>query len=289
MITGRIVGPSSLGTLPAATVGTVVQNVTALRALTGSITDPSVVLIQYSASVPLTGGGVFIWDTSSVGDDGGTRFNAGGLGTSGAGWQRVYSGPLDPRWFGAALDGVTDDSTALGQCRDAAVTLVTTMFVTGNGTPESAVVGTVGSIYQRINGGALTALYVKGTGTGNTGWLLVTTTAANGAANTALRMNAAGTALEWAKLVTGNLAAAAGILGTQLSATAAVLPTQLSTGGATQVVGNVAGVNGWTDTPEVVAVRFGESAGDNGLLRADVNAELTYTCSISGVTTQLTP
>lgn len=50
-------------------------------------------------------------------------------------------------------------------------------FPTGNrifagvGTPENVVTAPVGSLYMRSDGGALTSLYVKETGTGNTGWI----------------------------------------------------------------------------------------------------------------------
>lgn len=40
----------------------------------------------------------------------------------------------------------------------------------GNGTPESVVTGDVGDIYQRTDGSPGTALYIKESGTGNTGW-----------------------------------------------------------------------------------------------------------------------
>jgi hypothetical protein len=40
----------------------------------------------------------------------------------------------------------------------------------GTGTPEGAVAAPVGSLYLRMDGGAGTSLYVKQTGTGNTGW-----------------------------------------------------------------------------------------------------------------------
>ena len=43
--------------------------------------------------------------------------------------------------------------------------------LTGTGTPEGAVTAGVGSIYRRLNGGTGTTLYVKETGTGNTGWV----------------------------------------------------------------------------------------------------------------------
>jgi hypothetical protein len=41
----------------------------------------------------------------------------------------------------------------------------------GNGSPESVQVAAVGSEYKRLDGGALTTLYVKESGTGNTGWV----------------------------------------------------------------------------------------------------------------------
>lgn len=41
----------------------------------------------------------------------------------------------------------------------------------GNGTPEAAIAAPVGSLYLRRDGGTTTTLYVKETGTGNTGWV----------------------------------------------------------------------------------------------------------------------
>lgn len=43
----------------------------------------------------------------------------------------------------------------------------------GNGSPEAAVTAPVGSIFQRKNGGTSTTLYIKETGSGNTGWVAV--------------------------------------------------------------------------------------------------------------------
>ena len=42
---------------------------------------------------------------------------------------------------------------------------------TGTGTPEGSVTASVGSLYTRSDGGASTTLYVKESGTGNTGWV----------------------------------------------------------------------------------------------------------------------
>ena len=41
----------------------------------------------------------------------------------------------------------------------------------GTGSPEGVVTAPVGTLYQRLDGGAGTTLYVKETGTGNTGWV----------------------------------------------------------------------------------------------------------------------
>lgn len=40
----------------------------------------------------------------------------------------------------------------------------------GNGSPEGAVTAVAPAMYLRLNGGAGTTLYVKETGSGNTGW-----------------------------------------------------------------------------------------------------------------------
>lgn len=55
--------------------------------------------------------------------------------------------------------------------RFAYVVLASGRFVLGTGTPEGAVTAPVGSLYLRTDGGALTSLYVKESGTGNTGWV----------------------------------------------------------------------------------------------------------------------
>jgi len=44
-------------------------------------------------------------------------------------------------------------------------------FTTGSGSPEGSVTAVIGSLYTRTDGGASTTLYVKESGTGNTGWV----------------------------------------------------------------------------------------------------------------------
>lgn len=53
------------------------------------------------------------------------------------------------------------------------LTLGTPTIRSGSGTPEGVVTAPVGSLFLRTNGGASTTLYVKETGTGNTGWRAV--------------------------------------------------------------------------------------------------------------------
>lgn len=43
--------------------------------------------------------------------------------------------------------------------------------ISGEGTPQSVVTAPVGTLYVRTDGGASTTLYVKESGTGNTGWV----------------------------------------------------------------------------------------------------------------------
>lgn len=45
------------------------------------------------------------------------------------------------------------------------------LILSGAGSPEGVVIAPVGSIYTRTDGGAGTTLYVKESGTGNTGWV----------------------------------------------------------------------------------------------------------------------
>lgn len=41
---------------------------------------------------------------------------------------------------------------------------------TGYGSPEGVITAGIGSTYRQIDGGALTAFWVKESGTGNSGW-----------------------------------------------------------------------------------------------------------------------
>jgi len=73
-----------------------------LRSTPGCV-QSEVVVARGFAAINDGGGGVFSWDaTSASGDDGGTVIVATPMCGSPAGrWIRLYSGPLDVRWFGA--------------------------------------------------------------------------------------------------------------------------------------------------------------------------------------------
>jgi hypothetical protein len=59
-----------------------------------------------------------------------------------------------------------------GTCRVTGVLTIGTITIrTGTGSPEGSVTATVGSQFMRTDGGANTTLYVKESGTGNTGWV----------------------------------------------------------------------------------------------------------------------
>jgi len=47
----------------------------------------------------------------------------------------------------------------------------TTYWYSGEGSPETVVTAEIGALYTRTDGGASTTLYVKESGTGNTGWI----------------------------------------------------------------------------------------------------------------------
>ena len=47
----------------------------------------------------------------------------------------------------------------------------TATWTSGTGTPEGAVTASIGSLFTRTDGGAVTTLYVKESGAGNTGWV----------------------------------------------------------------------------------------------------------------------
>lgn len=59
----------------------------------------------------------------------------------------------------------------VGANGDLAIAGTTSIVTAGSGTPEGAKSAPLGSLYLRTDGGAGTTLYIKESGTGNTGWV----------------------------------------------------------------------------------------------------------------------
>jgi hypothetical protein len=74
---------------------------------------------------------------------------------------------LTPWNKSTGLDGTFGDITISGNGTSYAVNGLRS----GTGSPEGVVTATVGTLYRRTDGGAGTTLYVKESGTGNTGWV----------------------------------------------------------------------------------------------------------------------
>jgi hypothetical protein len=67
---------------------------------------------------------------------------------------------------------VTGDAAVYGNLSvEGTVTISSIRILNGNGSPEGAVVGSVGDFYLRKDGTAGQVFYVKESGTGNTGWV----------------------------------------------------------------------------------------------------------------------
>jgi hypothetical protein len=92
------------------------------------------------------------WDMSAAGHIVATPDNALDIGASAA--TRPRTG-----YFGTSLVSPKFFTTS------------TVFWSSGSGTPESAVTAPIGSLYTRTDGGANTTLYVKESGSGNTGWV----------------------------------------------------------------------------------------------------------------------
>lgn len=114
----------------------------------------------------------------------------------------------------------------------------------GTGSPEGVHAAPVGYLFHRLDGGAGTAIYVKETGTGNTGWTAIGSIAAGrSAANNVFTMNNAASAHEWRKLVNANIDAAANIAVTKLGYGAANEVVKTNAGATALEHGKIADAN----------------------------------------------
>jgi len=80
-----------------------------------------------------------------------------------------YTGTLGPKVVSSSNAGYRRSSGSTS-CNDLDLS-ANVIECWGTGTPEAALPAGIGSIYHRTNGGAGTCLYIKESGTGNTGWV----------------------------------------------------------------------------------------------------------------------
>lgn len=104
-----LTAPPDPSSLPSLTYNAAAVLVPSLQTTPGAFGGQSVFAQGYYA-IADGAGGWFAWDeTSTASADSGTI-----LGNATAGrWVRVFSGPINVRWFGAAGDGATDDRAAI--------------------------------------------------------------------------------------------------------------------------------------------------------------------------------
>lgn len=92
-----------------------------------------------------------------------------------SGTQMTFSVRLRATGAGGTVDRScrVEDTIERGgaMTRDVGAATTNPYLTTGTGTPEGAVTAPIGSLYTRIDGGASTTLYIKESGTGNTGWI----------------------------------------------------------------------------------------------------------------------
>lgn len=139
--------------------------------------------ISTSGSVNAGALAYFGWGTNkSVTRDTGVdgQFNITNYaGTAGVGFDFATDGTLKIRNRAQNADAAIAVSTVSASGNVAGASYVRTAdagrFITwGTGSPEGVLVGSVGAVFLRTDGGAATTMYIKQTGTGNTGWTAVT-------------------------------------------------------------------------------------------------------------------
>lgn len=79
-------------------------------------------------------------------------------------------GAIDLKHGSGAL-AISTSATGVDLPAGKAIKVGTPSIYSGSGTPESSQTAVVGSLYMRSDGGASTSLYVKESGSGNTGWV----------------------------------------------------------------------------------------------------------------------
>lgn len=90
-----------------------VDSIADLKTLPADLFESGIqVQVAYYSTEGDGGGGTFYWDSASTDtDNGGTIIQ--GIGITTGRWERLYSGAVNVRWFGAQGDDSTDDTSAL--------------------------------------------------------------------------------------------------------------------------------------------------------------------------------
>jgi hypothetical protein len=136
------------------------------------------------------GNGIYVHNAADVAVTGNTCFNNYLAGIVGDGIRIAIAGNVvtDNLLYGIELrsaagtpdraDMVASGNVAYSNGSDVSKDIFTASALTnspvelrGTGSPNSVYVASVGSTYRRIDGGTTTSLYVKESGTGNTGWV----------------------------------------------------------------------------------------------------------------------
>lgn len=127
-----------------------------LRAFDGS--DGTAFVVEGRSDNGDGGAGLFVWDAlETATDDDGTILTPASNPASGR-WMRIFSGDMDLRWWGAAMDNATDDAAAYAAALAASAGRERWLGIFG-GTARlaSTVSAPSGSMIRFSRGGALTA------------------------------------------------------------------------------------------------------------------------------------
>jgi hypothetical protein len=152
-----------------ATVKVAVSDLTAGRAVSASSLSAESASIASSSTNSTTIG----LDNTAAGGRNYIIYSSGG-GPAAAGTWGIYDGTAGQNRF--SMDSSGNVAVGVGNLVIGASGKGVTLpggitWTSGAGSPEGVVTAPVGSLYSRSDGGLLTSLYVKESGSGNTGWV----------------------------------------------------------------------------------------------------------------------
>jgi hypothetical protein len=114
---------------------------------------------------------IFVYDNNSAGDAvGNASLFIRQDGTNHIQTWAGSGGNVRGYWTSAGNLVIDDENLVIGTSGKGITLPGNITWTSGSGSPEGVVTAPVGSLYSRTDGGVLTSLYVKQSGTGNTGW-----------------------------------------------------------------------------------------------------------------------